>query len=77
MMTFRFEKGSGDIYLVQELLGHRSVATTQKYLGVNYAEAREAVEGMALASQPYRVSITTGTKIIRMLGEETVAVEPN
>ena len=39
---------SGDIYLVPELLGHRNVSTTQKYMGVNYATAREAVEVMAL-----------------------------
>ena len=42
---------SGDIYLVQELLGHRSVSTTQKYLGVNYASAREFVEAIALIAQ--------------------------
>ena len=44
----RVYEQSSDIYLVQELLGHRSVATTQKYLGVNYADARAAVEGIAL-----------------------------
>ena len=33
---------------VQELLGHRSVSTTQKYLGVNYATAREFVEAIAI-----------------------------
>lgn len=49
----RVYEQSGDIYLVQELLGHRSVATTQKYLGVNYADARAAVEAMALASESY------------------------
>ena len=47
----RVYEQSGDIYLVQELLGHRNVATTQKYIGVNYATAREAVEGMALAAE--------------------------
>lgn len=50
----RIYEESGDIYLVQELLGHRSVSTTQKYIGVSYASARAAVEAIALGSQPYR-----------------------
>ena len=50
----RVYEQSGDIYLVQELLGHKSVSTTQRYLGVDWASAREAVEGMALASESYR-----------------------
>lgn len=39
---------TGDIFAVQEMLGHKSVATTQKYLGVNYAHVRDAVEEMSL-----------------------------
>ena len=42
---------TGDIFAVQEMLGHKSVATTQKYLGVNYATVREAVEDMALDAE--------------------------
>ena len=42
---------TGDIFAVQEMLGHKSVATTQQYLGVNYASVREAVEEMSLESE--------------------------
>ena len=42
---------TGDIFAVREMIGHKSVATTQKYLGVNYASVREAVEEMSLESE--------------------------
>ena len=42
---------TGDIYMVQELLGHRNISTTQKYLGVNYADAKAAVELIALITE--------------------------
>ena len=42
---------TGDIFAVQEMLGHKSVATTQKYLGVNYANVRDALEEMSLDSE--------------------------
>ena len=73
MMTSRFEKGSNDIYLVQELLGHKNVATTQKYLGVNYADEREAVEGMALGAEPYRTHLLSGS--LKSEADETLFLE--
>ena len=47
----RLYERTGDIFAVQEMLGHKSVATTQKYLGVNYANIKEAVEEMAVAGE--------------------------
>ena len=47
----RLYEESSDIYLVQELLGHKSVATTQEYLGVNYKSACQACERMAVSRQ--------------------------
>ena len=69
----RVYEQSGDIYLVQELLGHRNIATTQKYLGVNYADARAAVEGMALESQPYGIHLLSGS--LKKEADETLFLE--
>ena len=42
----RLYDATDDIYVVQEMLRHKNVTTTQGYLGVNYAKVREAVEPM-------------------------------
>ena len=39
---------TSDLYLVKEMLGHQSIETTLKYLGVNYRVAREASEAIAV-----------------------------
>ena len=64
----RVYEQSGDIFLVQALLGHKSVSTTQRYLGVNYASAREAVEGMALDGESYRTRLLSES--FKFLGGE-------
>ena len=69
----RLYEESGDIYLVQELLGHRNVATTQNYLGVNYASARQACERMALGSEPYRMTFLSGS--LKKEADETLFLE--
>ena len=46
----RLYEQTGDIFAVQEVLGHKNVATTQAYLGVNYASLREAVEAITFST---------------------------
>ena len=64
---------SGDIYLVQELLGHRNISTTQNYLGVNYADARAAVEAIALISESDRSDVLYNS--IKETDDETLITE--
>lgn len=42
---------AGDVFVVQEMLGHQSIATTQKYLGVDYATIRDALQKMSLDAE--------------------------
>ena len=47
----RLYEQTNDIYAVQEMLGHKSVVTTQQYLGVNYASVRDALEAMSIHAE--------------------------
>ena len=64
---------TGDIYMVQELLGHRNISTTQKYLGVNYADAKAAVELIALISESDRSPISSDS--LEEIDDETLRSE--
>lgn len=47
----RLYQQCNDIYMVKELLGHKNIATTQAYIGVNYVTAQDAVEAMSLDAE--------------------------
>ena len=64
---------TGDIYMVQELLGHRNISTTQKYLGVNYADAKAAVESIALITESYRTTLSS--RSLEDIDDETLQCE--
>ena len=52
---------TSDIFAVQEMLGHKSVATTQQYLGVNYASIREAIEEMAISDELHEIGFLSSS----------------
>ena len=64
---------TGDIYMVQELLGHRNISTTQKYLGVNYADAKAAVESIALITESDRTTLSS--RSLEDIDDETLQCE--
>ena len=64
---------TGDIFAVQEMLGHKAVATTQKYLGVNYASIRQAVEEMAVTGELHGTSLLSSS--VKKEADETLFLE--
>lgn len=64
---------TGDIFAVQEMLGHKSVATTQKYLGVNYATVRDALEEMSLDGELHERGILGSS--LKKESDETLFLE--
>ena len=55
------------------MLGHRNVATTQKYLGVNYASVRKAVEEMAVSGELH-TTVLLGS-LLKKEADETLFLE--
>ena len=64
---------TGDIFAVQEMLGHKNVATTQKYLGVNYASVREALEKMSVNSELHTTGLLGSS--LKTIADETLFLE--
>ena len=70
----RLYEQTGDIFAVQEMLGHKSVATTQRYLGVNYATVREAVEKMAFSASERDID-TLSPQMLKTTSDEALFLE--
>ena len=69
----RLYEQTGDVFTVQEMLGHKSIATTQKYLGVNYASVREAVQKMSLDGELLKTGILSSS--LKSTADETLFLE--
>ena len=65
---------TADIFTVQKMLGHKSVATTQQYLGVNYASVREAVEKMAFSATERDIN-TLSPQMLKTTSDEALFLE--
>ena len=64
---------TGDIFVVQEMLGHKSVGTTQKYLGVNYASVRDALQKMSLDAELHKTGLLGSS--LKNTKDETLFLE--
>ena len=69
----RLYEQTGDVFAVQEMLGHKSIATTQKYLGVNYASVRDALQKMSLDSELHESGLLGSS--IKNTKDETLLLE--
>ena len=69
----RLYEQTGDVFTVQEMLGHKSIATTQKYLGVNYASVREALQKMSLDGELHESGLLGSS--LKSTADETLFLE--
>lgn len=70
----RLYEETGDIFAVQEMLGHKNVTTTQKYLGVNYASVRDALEKIAVGNPEFPTITLLGSSL-KTEADETLFLE--
>ena len=69
----RLYEQTGDVFVVQEMLGHKSIATTQKYLGVDYATVRDALQKMSLDGELHETGLLSGS--LKNTPNETLLLE--
>ena len=55
------------------MLGHKSIATTQKYLGVNYASVREALQKMSFDGELHESGLLGSS--LKNTKDETLILE--
>lgn len=69
----RLYDATGDIFMVKEALGHKSVETTKQYLGVSYSKMQAASKAIELSSNKSTVllhsidEIATGEMIAELM----------
>lgn len=68
----RLYEQTNDIFAVQEMLGHTNVATTQNYLGVNYASVRQAVEDMSISRGEPHIQSVLGSSLDKIEDKELI-----
>ena len=80
----RMYDATGDIFMVKEALGHKSVETTREYLGVSYKKLQAASKAIELSSNRTTVllhsidDISTGDMLTELMGrgiDMTSAIE--
>ena len=80
----RMYDATGDILMVKEALGHKSLETTRQYLGVSYAKLQAASKAIELSSNRTMVllhsidEISTGDMLAELMGrgiDMTSAIE--
>ena len=64
---------TGDIFAVQQMIGHKSMGATQKYLCVNYASVRDALQKMSLDAELLKTGLLGSS--LKKEADETLFLE--